>query len=78
VIRRQDINLVVTRRISEKLAVGARYWYEPYTQDDFSYNVLAPYGHGNLTSDTPKYLFQDARYASYHANVASVFVRYSF
>jgi hypothetical protein len=78
VIRRQDINLVVTRRISEKLAVGARYWYEPYTQDDFSYNVLAPYVHGNLTSDTPKYLFQDARYASYHANVASVFVRYSF
>jgi hypothetical protein len=34
--------------------------------------------HGSLTSDTPKYLFQDARYASYHANVATVFVRYSF
>ena len=78
VVRRQNVNLVVTRRINEKLAVGARYWYEPYTQDDFSYNVLAPYVHGNLTSDTPKYLFQDARYASYHANVASVFVRYSF
>ncbi|HKG80933.1 MAG TPA: MtrB/PioB family outer membrane beta-barrel protein [Pyrinomonadaceae bacterium] len=78
VVRRQNVNFVVTRRINEKLAVGARYWYEPYTQDDFSYNVLAPYVHGNLTSDTPKYLFQDARYASYHANVASVFVRYSF
>ena len=78
VVRRQNVNFVVTRRINEKLAVGARYWYEPYTQDDFSYNVLAPYVHGNLASDTPKYLFQDARYASYHANVASVFVRYSF
>jgi len=78
VIRRQDVNLVVTRHINESFAIGARYWYEPYTQDDFSYNVLAPYVHGKLTSDTPKYLFQDARYSSYHANVASVFVRYSF
>jgi hypothetical protein len=78
VVRRQDVNIVVTRRLSESLEVGARYWYEPYTQDDFSYNVLSPYTHGSLTSETPKYLFQDARYASYHSNVASVFVRYTF
>ncbi|MGH9967244.1 MAG: MtrB/PioB family outer membrane beta-barrel protein [Pyrinomonadaceae bacterium] len=78
VVRRQNVNVAITRRISEKLEIGGRYWYEPYTQDDFSYNVLAPYVHGNLTSDTPKYLFQDARYGSYHANVANVFVRYSF
>jgi putative beta-barrel porin MtrB/PioB len=78
VVRRQDVNIVVTRRISESLEVGARYWYEPYTQDDFSFNVLSPYTHGSLTSETPKYLFQDARYASYHSNVASVFVRYMF
>jgi Putative outer membrane beta-barrel porin, MtrB/PioB len=78
VIRRHDVNLAVSRRINERLELGARYFYEPYKQDDFSYNVLAPYVHGNLTSDTPKYLFQDARYASYHANVATLFVRYSF
>ena len=78
VVRRQDVNIAISRRINEKIEIGARYWYEPYTQDDFSYNVLSPYTHGNLTSDTPKYLFQDARYASYHSNVATVFVRYSF
>jgi len=78
VVRRQDVNIVVTRRINESFEIGARYWYEPYTQDDFSFNVLSPYTHGNLTSDTPKYLFQDARYASYHSNVATVFVRYTF
>jgi hypothetical protein len=78
VIRRQYVNLAVTRRINEKYEVGFRYWYEPYIQDDFSYNIMAPYVHGFATSDTPKYLFQDARYASYHANVASVFLRYSF
>ena len=78
VVRRQDVNLVITRRISEKYEIGVRYWYEPYTQDDFSFNVLAPYVHGTVTSDAPKYLFQDARYASYHANVASVFLRYTF
>jgi hypothetical protein len=78
VVRRQDVNISVSRHINEKFEIGGRYWYEPYTQDDFSYNVLAPYVHGQLTSDTPKYLFQDARYGSYHANVATVFVRYSF
>jgi hypothetical protein len=78
VVRRQDVNIAITRRINERLEIGGRYWYEPYTQDDFSYNVLQPYVHGSLTSDTPKYLFQDARYGSYHANVATVFLRYMF
>jgi hypothetical protein len=78
VVRRQDLNIALTHHISEKAEIGVRYWYEPYTQDDFSYNVLAPYVHGNVTSDAPKYLFQDARYGSYHSNVASVFVRYTF
>jgi len=78
VVRRQDVNIAITRRINESFEIGVRYWYEPYTQDDFSYNVLQPYTHGTLTSDTPKYLFQDARYASYHANVATFFVRHTF
>lgn len=78
VIRRQDLNIAITRRINESFEIGGRYWYEPYKQDDFSFNVLQPYVHGVLTSDTPKYLFQDARYGSYHANVATVFVRYTF
>jgi len=29
-------------------------------------------------SQTPRYLFLDARFTSYHANVATAFVRYSF
>jgi hypothetical protein len=78
VVRRQDVNLAVTRRMSESFEIGMRYRYEPYTQDDFSFNALSPYPHGSLTSETPKYLFQDARYASYHANVTTVFLRYSF
>ena len=78
VIKRQDVNLAITRRINEKYEIGVRYWYEPYTQDDFSFNTLQPYVHGNITSDAPKYLFQDARYGSYNGNVANFFVRYSF
>ena len=78
VVRRHDVNVVLTRRIKEGLEIGGRYWYEPYNQNDFSYNNMAPYVHGQLTSDTPKYLFEDARYGTYHANVASVFVRYTF
>ncbi len=78
VVRRQDVNIAITRRINEKYEIGVRYWYEPYKQDDFSFNVLQPYVHGTIASDAPKYLFQDARYASYHANVATVFLRYTF
>lgn len=78
VVRRQDVNIAITRRINESFEIGGRYWYEPYSQDDFSFNVLQPYVHGSLTSETPKYLFQNARYGTYHANVATVFVRYTF
>jgi len=78
VVRRQDINIAISRQIREGIDIGVRYWYEPYTQDDFSFNVLQPYVHGTITSDAPKYLFQDARYASYHANVFTIFLRYSF
>jgi hypothetical protein len=78
VVRRQNLNLAVTRRISDRYELGVRYWYEPYTQDDFSFNPMAPYVHGAIASDAPKYLFQDARYGSYHANVTNVFLRYTF
>lgn len=78
VVRRHDLNLSIARKINERLDVGVRYWYEPYFQDDFSFNNQQPYMHGLLPSDTPKYLFQDARYGTYHANVGTVFVRYTF
>jgi hypothetical protein len=78
VVRRQNVNIAVTRRITDRYEIGVRYWYEPYTQDDFSFDILAPYIHGNATSDLPKYMFQDARYGSYHGNVATVFLRYTF
>lgn len=77
-VRRQDLNIAISRRITDKFEVGGRYWYEPYFQNDFSYNTLSPYVHGSLPSDTPKYMFQDARYGTYHANVGSIFVRYQF
>src|SRR5262249_11054883 len=42
-------------------------------RNDFSYKILQPYVHGSLTRDTTKYFFQDARYGTYHANVATFF-----
>ena len=78
VVRRQNVNIEVSRRISDKYEIGVRYWYEPYAQDDFSYNSMQPYVHGTIASDTPKYLFLNARYGTYHSNVATVFLRYHF
>jgi hypothetical protein len=37
VVRRHDVNIAILRRIKEDFAIGVRYWYEPYNQDDFSY-----------------------------------------
>src|SRR5437773_12494727 len=53
--------------------------------DDFYTNNLQPYAGPRLAeaggagvSQVPRYLFLDARFTSYHANVATVFMRYTF
>ena len=58
---------------------------EPYRLDDYYTNNLQPYTGPRLLTDggaasvpTARQLFLDARFTSYHANVATVFLRYSF
>jgi MtrB/PioB family decaheme-associated outer membrane protein len=74
----QEFNISASHRLRQRLRVGFRYWYEPFTLDDFALNTLQPYVNGTITSTTPRQLFLDTRYRSYRANVGTVFVNYEF
>jgi hypothetical protein len=78
--RLQEVNISLTRQIRPGLVLGVRYWFEPYRLDDFGWNFLQPYVFGNVApeNDATRWLFLNSRYTSYHANVASLFLRYSF
>lgn len=81
--RQQDLNLTVTQQLRPDLILGFNYRYEPYRLSDYYTNSLVPYAPtqvagGNLGSNTPRQLFLDARFTSYHANVGTVFLRYTF
>lgn len=74
---------------SERLGFELRYWYEPYSLDDFTVDIMQPYMQGVFqeTQGSPtavgdtnvsRFLFLDNRYSEYDASVLSALVRYSF
>jgi MtrB/PioB family decaheme-associated outer membrane protein len=83
--RQQEANITLTHKIMESLEVGLTYRFEPYRLDDYYLNNLQPYAGptlatagGRATAPVPRQLFLDARFATSHANAATVFLRYSF
>jgi hypothetical protein len=81
--RQQEVNLSITHQLQPGLDLGFSYRFEPYRLDDFYTNNLQPYSARQPAATvasvpTPRYLFLDARFTNYHANVATVFLRYSF
>ena len=79
----QEVNFSLTHQLRPGLALGVSYLFEPYRLDDFYTNSLQPYQAqlptpGNTTAAVARYLFLNARFTSYHANVATIFLRYSF
>jgi MtrB/PioB family decaheme-associated outer membrane protein len=82
--RQQQAKVSVSYKLRPGLDVGVRYRFEPYRLDDYYTNNLQPYQaalptpNGAGTVPVARYLFMDARFTSYHANVATVFLRYTF
>ncbi len=81
--RQQEVNLSLTHRLREGLDVGLSYRFEPYRLNDYYTDGLQPYSakqlaDGSFGANTPRQLFLDARFTTMHANVATVFLRYSF
>jgi MtrB/PioB family decaheme-associated outer membrane protein len=79
----QEATFSLTHRLRPGLSLGFSYRFEPYRLDDYYTNNMQPYSAQQpaatvATALTPRYLFLDARFTSYHANVATVFLRYSF
>ena len=75
--------------LTPKISLEARYWYEPYRLDDFTWDVMQPYMQGVFkeTRSSPtdigdmnvsRFLFLDSRYSDYTAHVASAFVHVRF
>jgi hypothetical protein len=72
-----------------KLRFEARYWYEPYRLDDFTWDIMQPYMQGVFqeTHRSPtdigpmnvsRFAFLDSRYTDYTAHVLSAFVHVRF
>ena len=81
--RQQEVNLSLTHRLREGLDLGFSYRFEPYRLSDYYTSGLQSYSpkqlsDGSFGANTPRQLFLDARFTSYHANVGTVFLRYSF
>lgn len=76
----QDLRIVLSYNIRPNLALGARYLLEPRILNDFTTDILEPYMFGQLApeNDATRWLFLDARDASYHGHLASAFLRYTF
>lgn len=81
--RQQEVTFSITRQIRPDFAVGAVYRYEPYRLDDYYTNSLRPYSPRQPSAEVgsalaPRYLFLDAKFTTYHANVVTFFMRYTF
>jgi hypothetical protein len=74
---------------TSKVSFEARYWYEPYRLDDFTWDIMQPYMQGafqetrsSATSisamNVSRFLFLDSRYTDYTAHVLSAFVHVRF
>ncbi len=76
----QDIRTVLGYKVRPNIELGVRYLLEPRILHDFTTDIMQPYMFGQLApeNDATRYLFLDARDASYHAHVASVFLTYTF
>jgi len=72
-----------------KVGFEARYWYEPYRLDDFTWDIMQPYMQGVFQEtrrsaadvgamNVSRFLFLDSRYSDYTAHVLSAFVHVRF
>lgn len=75
--------------LTPKVDFEARYWYEPYRLDDFTWDALQPYMQGTLKEtqgsataigdmNASRLLWLNSRYSDYDAHVVSAFLRMRF
>jgi MtrB/PioB family decaheme-associated outer membrane protein len=83
VARQQEANVTVTHKLRDGMELGFAYRFQPYRLDDYYTNNLQPYSFKqpaatDVSVFTPRYLFLDARFTTYHAHSATFFMRFTF
>lgn len=70
----------VNYQLTERVALGVRYLYEPYRLKDYSWDNLQPYMFEQFSeeNDGRRYLLLDSRYSSYSAHAVGIYVRVTF
>jgi len=76
--RFHDVELEVEFSPTANLKWGFRATFEPYTLDDFDWDLLRPYIVGRIPQQAERFLFLDAKYNTYTAGLASIYLTYVF
>jgi MtrB/PioB family decaheme-associated outer membrane protein len=76
-----ELNLDTNYQLTDNLALGFRYIFEPYRLNDFQWNSLNAYPFENLPPEqqfpTSRPLLLDSRYSSHDVHVFGVYLRFS-
>ncbi|HKZ77483.1 MAG TPA: MtrB/PioB family decaheme-associated outer membrane protein [Pyrinomonadaceae bacterium] len=76
-----ELNLDTNYQLTDNVALGFRYIFEPYRLDDFQWNGLNPYPFDRLPAEqqfpTTRPLLLDSRYSSHNVHVFGVYLRFS-
>ncbi|RPI29744.1 MAG: hypothetical protein EHM61_00460 [Acidobacteria bacterium] len=76
--RFHDAELEVEFFPGENLKWGFRASFEPYTLEDCDWDLLRPYMVGRIPQQAERFLFLDAKYNTYTAGLASIYLTYIF
>jgi hypothetical protein len=76
-----ELNVDTSYQLTDNVALGFRYIFEPYRLDDFQWNGLDAYPLDRLPPQeqypTSRPLLLDSRYSSHNAHVFGIYLRFS-
>ena len=68
--------LKLTRKVNDNVSFGAFYWLDVFNLSDFMVDGMDPYGENFLSvDDATRYMYLNARYSDYTANVLQAFLK---
>jgi MtrB/PioB family decaheme-associated outer membrane protein len=76
--RLHEATLDLAYTITPRVRAGARYLFSWYDLDDFAWDIMSPYMAGRSVENSVRFVFADATYGGYRANVGTVYVAGSF
>jgi MtrB/PioB family decaheme-associated outer membrane protein len=76
--RYHEFTIDTNYQIRDKVAVGVRYYFEPFNFNDWQWNDLEPYPVDGLAPETDgrRFLLLDSRYTSHSAHIVSLYLRF--